>query len=436
MPCPPRWSVLIALLTFTMPVHAQDPPNPPGKVEEVTKPPQPANPPQVELPPPPTLEFKEVIKPLPPVAIPDDPPPHEGAFFDLPITIEPPDIVIVEVLEALPGMPITGERLVRPDGTISLGFYGDLYVRGLTPEQVKVKVLIHLRKFLNDEVLGLVRFDGDIEVQVMPEAVEPTPPPPANPIEKKPKPEAKPIEKKDGRPSARLSRERRSARRPSRRGLPISAQAPPTSERQEPPRDDKPKVQAQKPEAEIVVVEPIRVDGKWTVIPPAESTRVFVDITSYNAQYYYVQGDVGVPGRLPITGKETVLDALNYAGGLVPSAEPNDIHLYRPARGGKPAKDYKIDLDAIHKGVVTANLQVFPNDRLIVGRNAIVKKTVEIDRANGLITTTAATARDALIKDWAEFLWSITAKDGGAMLDEKAFKEALMKKLTPPGRSR
>ncbi len=46
--------------------------------------------------------------------------------------VEPPDIIIVEVLEALPGRPITGERLVRPDGKISLGFYGDVYVAGLT----------------------------------------------------------------------------------------------------------------------------------------------------------------------------------------------------------------------------------------------------------------------------------------------------------------
>ena len=46
--------------------------------------------------------------------------------------VEPPDLLVVEVLEALPGRPISGERLVRPDGKISLGFYGDLYVAGLT----------------------------------------------------------------------------------------------------------------------------------------------------------------------------------------------------------------------------------------------------------------------------------------------------------------
>jgi len=36
--------------------------------------------------------------------------------------VEPPDLVLVEVLEALPGRPISGERLVRPDGKISLSF--------------------------------------------------------------------------------------------------------------------------------------------------------------------------------------------------------------------------------------------------------------------------------------------------------------------------
>jgi RNA polymerase sigma factor (sigma-70 family) len=73
--------------------------------------------------------------------------------------IEPPDLVLVEVLEGLPGRPISGERLVRPDGKISLGFYGDVYVAGLTPLEVKEKVILHLRKYLNDDALGLVETD-------------------------------------------------------------------------------------------------------------------------------------------------------------------------------------------------------------------------------------------------------------------------------------
>ncbi len=83
-------------------------------------------------------------------------PTRRDQFVDV---IEPPDLVLVEVLEALPGRPISGERLVRPDGKISLGFYGDVYVAGLTPLEVKEKVILHLRKYLNDDVLGLVETD-------------------------------------------------------------------------------------------------------------------------------------------------------------------------------------------------------------------------------------------------------------------------------------
>src|SRR6202044_2262122 len=79
----------------------------------------------------------------------------EQRNFGPPHVLEPPDLLIVEVLEALPGRPISGERLVRPDGTISLGFYGDVYVAGLTMAEVKEKIILRLQKFLNDEALGL-----------------------------------------------------------------------------------------------------------------------------------------------------------------------------------------------------------------------------------------------------------------------------------------
>ena len=71
--------------------------------------------------------------------------------------VEPPDILLVEVLEALPGRPISGERLVRPDGKISLGFYGDVYVAGSTVPEVKEKIVRHLQKYLDDDALGLTR---------------------------------------------------------------------------------------------------------------------------------------------------------------------------------------------------------------------------------------------------------------------------------------
>jgi polysaccharide biosynthesis/export protein len=75
--------------------------------------------------------------------------------------VEPPDLIIVEVLEALPGRPISGERLVRPDGTITLGFYGDVKVAGLTLPEIKEKIIRQLQKFITDEALGIAETDPD-----------------------------------------------------------------------------------------------------------------------------------------------------------------------------------------------------------------------------------------------------------------------------------
>ena len=75
--------------------------------------------------------------------------------------VEPPDMIRVEVQEALPGKPISGERLVRPDGKISLGYYGEVHVAGLTTDEIKEKVIGHLRKHLSDTQLGLIVPDPD-----------------------------------------------------------------------------------------------------------------------------------------------------------------------------------------------------------------------------------------------------------------------------------
>jgi len=81
-----------------------------------------------------------------------------------PARIKPGDTLVIEVLEALPGRPISGERLVRPDGTISLGFYGDLMVAGLNRMEIKSRLVEHLRQFISDDYLGLSRTDpGDLD---------------------------------------------------------------------------------------------------------------------------------------------------------------------------------------------------------------------------------------------------------------------------------
>jgi polysaccharide biosynthesis/export protein len=296
------------------------------------------------------LPAPDSIKPEPEVAIPDNPPPHEGAMFDLPLVIEPPDLLLVEVLEALPGMPISGERLVRPNGTINLGFYGDLHVRGLAPAQAKEKIVLHLRRWLPDEVLGLNEIDP--------------------------------------------------------------------------------------------------VNEKRIAIAPQNSNRVVVDITAFNSKFYYVHGEVATPGRLPHTGNETVLDVVQYAGGLLRSSDPKNIKLIRPARGGKPTRTLMVDLMAIQEGDTTKNYQIFPGDRLIFGRQEHVYATARQDgRATtfvtmaGVLRQALATAReivaatpdlkaperDELVRDLLATLGKSGQVPDGPGADEATFRELVRK---------
>jgi hypothetical protein len=78
-----------------------------------------------------------------------------------PTTIKTGDYLRIEILEGLPGRPLARTRVVRPDGSVSLGFYGDLKVGGLTRTEAKVKLIEHLRRHLTDEALGLVETDKD-----------------------------------------------------------------------------------------------------------------------------------------------------------------------------------------------------------------------------------------------------------------------------------
>jgi hypothetical protein len=146
-----------------------------------------------------------------------------------------------------------------------------------------------------------------------------------------------------------------------------------------------------------------------------------------------------------------VLDALQFGNGLLQIADPKQISLVRPERGGKPARIYKVDLEAIQeRGQVATNYQIFPGDRLIIGRNEVVKKTVEIDRLNAPIQSingtmlqhaymlralqfATADKRDELLKEYVDFWSKALSNPGGVKFDEQALRDALIPKvkLTP-----
>ena len=118
-------------------------------------------------------------------------------------------------------------------------------------------------------------------------------------------------------------------------------------------------------------------------VHPSASSRVFVDIAAFHSKNYYVSGDVVAPARLLFTGNDTVLDVINYAGGFLPAADPDEIRLHRPAAGEAPARVYAIDWSAILAGDVTANLQVLPGDRIVVGGRPNARAAIDGDRPAG-----------------------------------------------------
>ncbi len=108
-----------------------------------------------------------------------------------------------------------------------------------------------------------------------------------------------------------------------------------------------------------------------------EEPRVSVDVFAYNSKVYYVitegagSGDTLV--RVPITGNETVLDALAQVNGLSRLSSKN-IWIARPAPGGVNCDQMlPVNWNEITKGAATAtNYQVLPGDRIFIAENKII----------------------------------------------------------------
>src|SRR3954451_16443528 len=60
-----------------------------------------------------------------------------------PYVVEPPDELEVSVRPTIPDLTLS-TMTVQPDGNLDLGFAGDVYVAGLTLDQVELKISQHL----------------------------------------------------------------------------------------------------------------------------------------------------------------------------------------------------------------------------------------------------------------------------------------------------
>lgn len=88
---------------------------------------------------------------------------------------------------------------------------------------------------------------------------------------------------------------------------------------------------------------------------------------------YYVLGEVNAPGAYPLSGFETVLDAIVTAGGLSNSANPCQILLSRPS---EPC-ECRVTLPVCYREIVqlgntASNYQLRPGDRIFVASRSCV----------------------------------------------------------------
>jgi polysaccharide export outer membrane protein len=264
-----------------------------------------------------------------------------------PYRVEPLDVLMVQVTPTLENQPILGPFQVGPDGTLSLGYgYGVVRVRGLTLEQTVETIkqtLMRGNKIQNPTVsVSLVSFRGLQNVR------------------------GEHLVSMDGTITLGTYGCVNVV------GLSIT-QA---------------KVAIERHLSNFI-----------------QDPEVSVRVSAYNSKVYYVITDDAGFGqhvyRVPITGNETVLDAVSAIGGLPVSSSPKKIWLARPT----PADASHYIILPVDWAVVTqagstkTNYQLFPGDRVFIGAdpliafdNTLAKVFAPIERILGLTllgTTTA-----------------------------------------------
>jgi polysaccharide export outer membrane protein len=109
-----------------------------------------------------------------------------------------------------------------------------------------------------------------------------------------------------------------------------------------------------------------------------DTLRVLVDVLQYNSKRYYVVTDGGGAGEqvyaFPVTGSETVFDAIANIGGLPTVASKRNIWVARRTpHAGNPEQIMPVDWVGITQhGIACTNYQLMPGDRIYVKAQKLI----------------------------------------------------------------
>ena len=136
-----------------------------------------------------------------------------------------------------------------------------------------------------------------------------------------------------------------------------------------------------------------------------DSPDASVEVRQFNSKVFYVITEGAGMGdnirRVPITGNDTVMDALSAVNGLS-QVSSMTIWVARPAPGGFGCQQIlPVDYEAITKGGSSAtNYQIMPGDRVFVAGDDMIaantwlgKMTAPIERLLGMASLGTSSAR-------------------------------------------
>lgn len=271
-------------------------------------------------------------------ALPPCPAPRELSKVALPrYVIEPPDVLTIEAIQVapkspyrlrtfdavdvqvwgtLPDSPITGPRPVEPGGLIKLGArYGAVQVAGLTVDDARLAIERHLRTYLREPAVSVTLVDIAARQQIA----------------------GQHLVGPDGTVT-----------------LGIYGSVPVVGRTIE--------------EAKAII------EGHLSQY--LDAPEIALDVFAYNSKVYYVitQGAGLGDGvfRFPVTGNETVLDAISQINGLDPVSSKR-IWIARPTADPCRFQVLPVQWEAVSAMAATGtNYQIFPGDRIFVAEDKLV----------------------------------------------------------------
>lgn len=235
-----------------------------------------------------------------------------------PYRLEPLETLQIAVTDTLPNQPIAGTYVISPEGMINLGFaYGNVRVGGLSLDEAEAAIRKQLGGVLKtpNVTLGLLQFRGIQQIA------------------------GQHLVRPDGTISLG-----------SYGSVYVSG----------------------------MTLGQVKCEVEKYLSAYLINPQVSVDMLSYNSKKYYVIFDGAGYGQLvyalPATGNETVLDAISRVGGLNPVSSLHRIFLARPSPVELGCNQIlPVDWQAVVMGSTATNYQVFPGDRIYIDSNCLIR---------------------------------------------------------------